>query len=787
MKVFDSFVPQMGFLLILAFTFTLLPAQSASGRIEGTVITEQTGRPVHHASVLIVQLGRTVETDDDGRFSFENVPPGVYDLVAHLASLASKIQTVRLSAGDTVQLDFTLGFSPVKHEITVTASPGGREGTTFDAFQTIVSMDSFDLAENMSTSIGEVLEGKPGIAKRSFGPGTARPIIRGFDGDRVLVLQDGIRTGSLGSQSGDHGEPIDPLNLDRLEVVKGPAALLYGSNAIGGVVNTIGRHSRAHAHPHQGLSGTITGVAGSNNAHGGGGASVEYGEGNWLFWGAGSGQRTGDYDTPIGEVENSKSRISGGTAGLGWFGNRTFFTFDYDVNDGRYGIPFAGEFHGHGQEDDHEDDPNDDHAFEEDDHDEEFVDLGFRRHNVRFTGGFQNLGNFIERFRLSLNYTDWTHRELEIEPDGTEEVGTRFENQQFVYRGVFEQRRRGIHSGSFGFWGLVRDYEATGVEALAPPVDQKAIAFFGLQELATERFKLQFGARVEHNRYTPTGLVERGDHDHDDQEGPDEAHNEVDLVLLPRRNFTTFSGAAGLHVPLGPGTAFVTNFNHASRAPALEELYNFGPHVGNLAFEIGNPDLKRETSNGVEFSLRHVGNRVRAEANFFYYRIDDFVFMAPTGDFEDGLIEAEFLQDDSRFTGTELGLDIGMAPGLWLNLGMDHVDAELSDTGTPLPRIPPLRGRVGFDARYQGFSVRPQVVIARQQSSLFPTETRTPGYAVVDLTGSYTLPQDHFIHHFSVKVFNIGDRLYRNHSSFIKDLAPEIGRGVRFTYSMKFF
>lgn len=775
MKLVASFFPQTGILLILAFTSALLPAQSASGRIEGTVVTEQTGRPVHHASVLIVQLGRTVETDHDGSFAFEDVPPGVYDLVAHLESLASNIQTVRLSGGDSVQMDFTLGFSPLKHEITVSASPGGREGTTFDAFQTIVSMDSFDLAENMSTSIGEVLERKPGVAKRSFGPGTARPIIRGFDGDRVLVLQDGIRNGSLGAQSGDHGEPIDPLNLDRLEVVKGPASLLYGSNAIGGVVNTIGRHSRAHAHPHQGLSGTISGVVGSNNAHGGGGASVEYGAGSWLFWGAGSGQRTGDYETPIGEVENSKSRISGGTAGLGWFGQRAFFSFDYDLNDGRYGIPFAGEFEGRDNDNDNDNDE-----------DGELVDLAFRRHNVRFTGGFQNLGNFIDRFRLSLNYTDWSHRELEIEPDGREEVGTLFENNQFVYRGVFEQRRRGIHSGSFGFWGLVRDYETTGAEALAPPVDQSAIAFFGLQELAMERFKLQVGARVEHNRYTPTGLVERGDVDHDD-EANGEDQNDVELVLLPKRNFTTFSGAAGLHIPLGSGTAFVTNFNHASRAPALEELYNFGPHVGNLAFEIGNPDLKRETSNGVEFSLRHVGDRVRAEANFFYYRIDDFVFLAPTGDIEDGLIEAEFLQDDSRFTGTELGLDVGMAPGLWLNLGMDLVDAELRDSGTPLPRIPPLRGRVGIDARYHGFSVRPQLVIARRQSSLFPSETLTPGYAVVDLAASYTHPQDHFIHHFSVKVFNIGDRLYRNHSSLIKDLAPEIGRGVRFTYSMKFF
>jgi iron complex outermembrane receptor protein len=265
------------------------------------------------------------------------------------------------------------------------------------------------------------------------------------------------------------------------------------------------------------------------------------------------------------------------------------------------------------------------------------------------------------------------------------------------------------------------------------------------------------------------------------------------------RSFTGFSGAAGIHVPLWKGGAFVTNYTHSYRAPSLEELYNNGPHLGSLTFEVGNENLKAERSNGFDLSLRHQAPRVRAEGNFFYYRIGNFVFLAPTGDIEDGLIEAEFLQGRTRYLGGEANLDVGLHRFLWLNLGLDVVRAELREAvttlstgavtpaGASLPRIPPLRGRVGFDLRWNGLSVRPEAVLAQSQERLFLTETRTPGFAVFNLKASYTRAQMHALHVLSFEAFNLGDRLYRNHLSFIKDLAPEIGRGVRFGYTVRFF
>ena len=754
--------------LAAAYLFTVPGWTQSDGHLEGQVTLEEGGDPVHNATVMVVELSLVEETDSQGRYSLD-LPPGSYSVIAYTSSLTSAVEGVEVRSGDTHTVDLLLIISPLKHEITVTATD--VQETAFEAVQSVTSLDSSDLTQRHAAGLGEVLDGIPGVAKRSFGPGSSRPVIRGFDGDRVLVMQDGIRVGSLASQSADHGEPLDSTNIERVEVLKGPATLLYGSNAVGGVVNAVSQHHEIHTQPHRGTRGRISSVAGTTNEHLGGSFTAEHGVGEWLLWAGGGGQRTDDYDTPVGKVENSKSRISNSNAGVGFFGEKAFASVGYTFNDGRSGIPFAAQLQGAGERAGEEMAPAGD---------AETVDVAFRRHNVRFAGGFRNVYSWIDSFKLSLNYSDWGHDELNISGGGKViKVGTAFENDQFVYRGVVQQASRGIHSGSLGFWGLVRQYKATGAEALSPPVDQESFAVFTLQKLDFERVRLQFGGRVESTGFNPKSQHQRG-------QGQGQ-RGEPELVTLPQRDFTGVSAGMGARFSLWEGGAFVANFVSSSRAPALEELYNFGPHVGNLAFEVGDPNLQQERSNGVDFSLRQSSRRLRAEANFFYYGIDRFVFLAPTGEIVEGLFESNFSQEDSRFVGTELNLDVSVHDWVWLNLGLDAVDAELTQTGGSLPRIPPLRARIGFDLRYKGLSLRPQLLVASDRKDIFDTETPTAGYTVVNLGASYILPRQHFSHHFSVNVFNIGDRLYRNHVSFIKDLAPEIGRGVSFGYTAELF
>ena len=226
---------------ILGLTFILActSLMAQTGTIKGSVTLATSGDPLHHARVLLLPLGRSVDTNEQGQYEFTNIQPGKYQITAHMMALSDTRQRVELAAGAIVVADFKMALSNMKQELTVTAS--GKEETPLEAFSSTSSIDSLDLATKSGTSLGDVLDHEAGVNKRSFGPGNTRPIIRGFDGDRVLVMQDGMPTGTLSSQSGDHGEPVDPAALERVEVVRGPATLLYGTNALGGVVNMITR------------------------------------------------------------------------------------------------------------------------------------------------------------------------------------------------------------------------------------------------------------------------------------------------------------------------------------------------------------------------------------------------------------------------------------------------------------------------------------------------------------------------------------------------------------------
>ena len=775
----------------MAFIFLALSSIAATaqtGIVRGTVTSQVNSAPVPNVSVQITQLRRTAETNDQGVYEFTNVPQGRYTVVTHIEGFSDQARSVEVAGSGTATLDLSLSLAALREEVTITAT--GSEESIYESFQSVNSVGSTRIAEQASTSIGEVLEREPAVGKRSFGPGTSRPVIRGFDGDRVLVLQDGVRSGSVGSQSGDHGEPIDTLGLERLEVIKGPATLLYGSNAIGGVVNAV---TSDEDDPHEGLRGFFTGLGATNNRQGGAGGGLEYGYKRFLFKGGANYLREGDFRTPLGRIPNSAAQSHGGNGSVGYYGDKFFLVGQVGLDRRRYGTPYSPLFEAGVLLTDENGNPCEApaeigkgpdcqydifaiqnrfaHALPE--VPDEAIDIKMRSNNYRLRGGFKNLKGPITHGDFSINFTDYQHQEIES-ADGIDTVATTFSNDTFSYRSVFQQANYGKLTGRFGFEGYRRSYLTEGAEQLVDGrVRQNNFAAFALEELNLGRVAFQFGGRIESNRYRP-----------------------VNTAVYAERDFTGFSGAAGARFRLWEGAAFVASFSSSYRSPALEELYNFGAHIGTVTFEVGNQDLTRERSNGIEFSLRQQLKRLRINGSFFYNNIDNFVFLAPEDANGDGNVDVEdnlpiglYLQNDATFMGADASVDADITDWLGAFVSADIVKAKLKEGDVPLPRITPARGRIGLDFRYKGLSVRPEAVFvgSRKPGDIFTLETPTAGYGLFNLNASYTVVTDHASHTFSFSSSNLGDRLYRNHLSFIKDLAPEPGRGARFSYSIRFF
>jgi iron complex outermembrane receptor protein len=720
--------------LISLFLSATVCAQipGAIGTVRGTVTLEPSRNSVRNAVITIAELKRSTLTDENGAFEFKDILPGKYQIIAHLDRVPDVVKTIAIING-TQTIDFELTLTPVSEQVTVTAT--GSIEAVDSSYQAVASVGALELAQRNPISIGDALEYQLGVAKRSFGPGSGRPVIRGFDGDRVLVLKDGLRIGGIASQSADEVEPLDILSLDRIEIVKGPATLLYGSNAIGGVANAISTNEVYQ----RGLSGYITTFGSTNNWQAGTSGGFKYGFGNLLFFGNAGAQKANDYRTPLGSILNSYARSGNLSGGMGWFPNKGWLSFSYAYDRRRYGIPVAA-----GAID--------------------FEHLKMRRHNFEVKAGLRELDGFIENGDFAVSYNDYVNREFEFESDeNVTKLDSLATNTNFNYRANFNHRRSSNLSGTFGFSGFTRDYNSVGAEAPAPHTRQNSFAIYALERVDLERVGFQFGGRIEQNGYNPEGNFRR-------------------------RNFNGFSGSAGMRVPLGIRGSFVANYQHSFRAPALEELYNNGPHPGILVFDIGNPNLKPEHGDGVDLSVRHNTERMHFEAGVYYYNLSNYVYTAFTGaiDPKSRLLIVDYKQDRSRYVGTEASLEARVLSHVWLNGKLDYVRAELVEPEKPLPRIPPCRTTLGLDWRYNAFSVRPELILASRQTRVFDNETPTAGDGILNLNASYAIVTGHVAHIFSVNGYNLGNKLYRNHLSFIKELAPELGRNVRANYAIRF-
>ena len=742
---------------------------TAQARISGQVVVAATGAPARAAEVTLHETGATTRTDAEGRFRFERAPVGSRITIhAHLGFLCKEADlTLDHDPGAEIVLPepLRIAFTDATHEhVTVTAASGESSG--FSVFGSVSSFEGIELLEG-APSLAELLEGTPGVAIRSLGPGPARPMIRGFDGDRVLVTEDGVRTGDIGSQAAEQGIIADPTQAERIEVVRGPAALLYGTNAVGGVVNLVSTGSRLAHGEIGGLRGRASLGAGSADDGRYGGARIQAGGEGWFAWGGGNTRRTGDYRSPLGSVDGSRTAMDQGEAGFGLRAERAWLSAGVRLDDSRYGVPLAGMLHGAEEEE------------------RETVDVAMERRQVRTDFGFEDLGDIFESAAFTIRYSEFAQDEIEKEGDGPPELETHHENRSLVFRGELE-KSRGRLLGRVGGWANLREFTSGGPEALAPDTRHTALAAFALGEfLASDRISMLLAARLENNSYDADDRPEPGEADDDDDDEEEGERADFEPPAVVDREFLGTSASAGVRLELGTESALVGTATVSTRAPALEELYNFGLDAGIQAFEIGNPLLEAERSRGFDLSLRRDADAFAGSVGVFRYDIAGLTYGATSGG-RGGVTVISTEQADARHLGFEADgrLRLGDAD---LTASASWVDAQFPELGRHAPRIPPLNGQLRLDIPVRSLRLAPRLRWAARMDRLYAGETPTDGYAVLDLTVSWLRVTGNATHHLSLVGHNLTDAVYRHHTSVIKDVAPQVGREFRLSYSIRFF
>jgi iron complex outermembrane receptor protein len=628
-----------------------------------------------------------------------------------------------------------------------------------------------ELANAIRPSIGETLAKQPGVSATSFGPAASRPILRGLGGDRIRILTDGIGSLDLSASSADHAVAINPLTADRIEILRGPSALLFGSAAIGGVVNVIdSRIPRRDPERPAHAEGLLGYGSAANERLANLAVDVPLGSGIVLHadgsWAKSDELRTGGFilskpfraearasDDPAinaladlkGDLPNSAAKSAEVAGAIGYVKGALNFGVSVTRHTALYGVPIRYSL-----------DP-------EVEAEAPRIDVEQTRYDARaelpLSGAFANL-------RVRGGLARYHHDELE--PDG--EIGTSFYTRGGELRAELEQAERSGWGGTSGLQFLQKSVSIEGEEKYLPDARQRQSGIFTLQSLKMDRWRFEGGVRLETSRLTAEA---------DELLGTPEG----------RRRFTTFSGSLGALYELSPGWRAGLNLSRSARAPAIDELFAGGPHAGTQAFEIGDPTLDAERSIGIEASLRRTAGPVRATLTAFVTRFGNFIYQSPTGEIEDDLPVLAYRQGKARYRGLEAEVEakLGKFGSIdWgLELQADAVRATIVNEG-PAPFIPPVRLLGAVTAERGNFDGRIEVEHARRVTRTADRETPTPGYTLVNAEIEWHPLERRPSFALALAANNIFDVEARRHSSLLKDFAPLAGRDVRLTARFDF-
>lgn len=739
------------FVLIFSLLFFGVIQVSAmtddSGTLMGQVVDRETLDPVAYAYLHIEELNRTITAHSDGTFQFNNLPSGTYTLSVYRIGYQTLSQSVTISDDETTEIQISLKSTVLNSDAVEVIGSADHGGSNLE--HASKSITGTELRQDLGATLANTMEDIPGFSSRSMGAAPSRPVVRGLGGERVLILQDGERTGDVSSQSADHAVTVDPMAAEQIEIARGPAALQYGANAIGGVINIV-RNQIVNSRP-QHLHGTasLQGQSVNNGTVAGLEASLPLGQQLALKL-DGNLRNAQNINTPEGELQNSNILSTNNAVGASYIQPWGHVGLASSMYLNNYGIP---------------PDPNGGHP--------NGVDIEMQKYQIEAGSEIFLENSIFESIKADLSYKNYFHREIE----STGAIGTEFG----VLTGnasVFARHDKlaFFDNGKIGIWGESKNYAVQG--ARTPDSDSYSLAGYFIEEKDIGSLHLELGGRFDYVNTVPTN------------EDPDSQ-----IGFIRERSFNALSSSISAIYDFGKGFFTGTTLIHSFRAPSQEELYSEGPHLASYSYEVGNPDLEPERGLGKELFFRYKSNKATAELSFYHNSFDNYIYPRNTGRQSPrfpSLNIYQFKGVDAIFQGFEFSSQAQVF-NYWAltgSISYTHASGKVGETTEsewqPLPMIPPLKGGLGLTYANGDFQIGAKGRFAAEQTRTGDFESPTDGYAIVDLFGQYRFQSGDLLHTFSLNVENLFNTTYRNHLSRIKEIIPEPGVGASLLYRLYF-
>ena len=621
------------------------------------------------------------------------------------------------------------------------------KGTAIGGEVTAVSptliLASADLDRLSQSNIGDLLAELPGVASSYFGPNAGRPVIRGLDGDRLKITQNGVNSLDASSSSPDHAVSVDPLAIREAQVLRGPAALLYSTSILGGVINLVdARIPDQRLAQRQSVTGRLGSVDGLRSV----GVLAEGSAGSFSYHVDGFDKSTDDLRTPVGRIADTSADNRGAGVGVSYLTSNGYIGLSYSGLNSDYGVA------------------------------EEDVMIGLEQRRWDLAGKAEVAGSVIRSLAYRVGVADYAHTEFEGgAPEST------FTNQGWDGRLDVELVKMGSVEGVVGLQASRFDFGVVGDHAFLPDTRNSAMATFGsfVQTLAPDQ-RLRYGFRIEHAQVDASAWTHAG------------------VTTNPpadSASFTPASFAFAWAKDLNPSWTSTINLTRTERAPNFQELYADGPHVATDVYEVGNRNLGKEQGFGLEWELAKVRGPLSGSFSVYYNRFSSFIALqrngygpdlSPGHDYSqnggDELPRYDFTSVPADFFGSEVKVNYQFIDTPVSKLGLewfgDFVRASNTDTSEALPRISPGRIGAALHGLESGWTWRLDATYHFAQSHTAPDETRTAGFTMVGASLTRPFTFDQLSGQFTLRVINLLDQEARSASSFIKDALPMPGRGI---------